>query len=78
MKLQILAVLVLLLAGCTFVRPNDATLIDTTAANARAYNAAVQADATIPAGVKTWIKSDAGQWTNFANWANGRPATTQP
>ncbi len=79
MKRQIfVAAVILLLAGCVIVRPQDAALLDTTAANARAYAAAIQADATVPAGVKTWVKSDAAQWTNFSNWANGRPATTQP
>ena len=78
MKLILLLAAVFLLASCTFVRPQDAALFDTEAANARAYSASVQGDTTVPAGVKAWIKSDAGQWTNAANWANGRPATTQP
>ena len=71
-------VLMLAMAGCTFVRPQDAALFDTNAANSRAFSNAVQADAAVPAYVKTWIKAEASIDTNTANWANGRPAATQP
>ena len=81
-RLPLIAILVafIMLAGCTFVRPQDAATFDRIASNARAYSASVQGDATVPTGVQRWIKEDAAQWTNEANWANGRPATvtTQP
>lgn len=77
-RMFIVIALLALLSACTFVTPENAALLDTTAANARAYDKAVSADPATPANVKAWIHSDAGQWTNFANWANGRPATTQP
>ena len=73
------AMMTLAMVGCTFVRPSDASLLDTTASNARAFNTKVQARADVPADVKTWLGADADQWSFFASWANGRaPATTQP
>ncbi|MDP2620988.1 MAG: hypothetical protein Q8P46_12575 [Hyphomicrobiales bacterium] len=63
---------VIVLAGCVVVRPADAALIDSTAANARAYAAAIAEHEDVPAGVRGWIDEDAVQWSSFADWANGR------
>ena len=81
MKIAVLVMTVLVMlamASCTVVRPSDASLLDTTASNARSFNGKVKDRADVPADVKTWINSDAAQWTYFADWANGRPPTTQP
>ena len=84
-RLAILALAMMamtMLVACTFVRPQDAALFDTNAANSRAFSTAVQNDAAVPGYVKTWIKAEASIDTNTANWANGRQATpaasTQP
>ena len=77
----LVAMLVLAITGCgPIVRPSDAALIDTSAANARAFNARVQADPAAPDYVKRWQKADTAQWNYLSDWANGRKpvAATQP
>ena len=71
-------VLMLAMAGCTFVRPQDAALMDSKAANARAMSKVIAADPAVPAYVKTYEQSNANTWTYFSDWGNGRQPTTQP
>ena len=80
MKLVLAALVAIVLGGCIAVTPQWAAKYDTDAANARAFDAKVQAmtqpvaDADL-AAIKRWSKADASEWTNTANWANGRPST---
>ena len=68
----------LTLTACTFVTPQNAALLDTKAANARAMAKVAAADATAPAYLKSYTASDADTWTFFSDWANRRAPTTQP
>lgn len=63
---------VVLLGGCTIVRPFDQQLIDTQAANAKAYSGSVASDPKVPQDVQIWIAQDAAKWTSFSDWAHGR------
>jgi hypothetical protein len=67
-----------ILSACTFVRPQDAALMDAKAANALAMSAAVATRPDVPQFLKDYTKSDANTWTYFSDWGNGRAPTTQP
>lgn len=64
-----------LMCGCSIITAQDALVIDDVAGNAKAISAKVQADANLPAYVKTWWAEDANQWTYMSDWAHGRRAT---
>jgi len=78
LRVSIIGALLCLLSGCVYVTPEWQGILDRKAANSRAYANSVKDDATVPAGVRVWIKDQAVQDTNIANWGNGRPAQTQP
>ena len=68
---------VVVLVGCTSLTPSNQALITQKAQLALQMNTAIQADASVPAYVKTYVAQDTLQWQNFAAWANNQPATTQ-
>jgi hypothetical protein len=78
MRSLYLLALALTMTCCTFVRPQDAALIDSKAANARAMAKTAAADSAVPAYLKTYTQSEANTWSFFSDWANGRSPTTQP
>jgi outer membrane murein-binding lipoprotein Lpp len=81
-KIPILLLIVALamLAGCVSVTPQWAAKAETDAANAKAFDAKVQAltnpisDADLTA-IKRWSAADKSEWANMANWMNKRPST---
>jgi hypothetical protein len=77
-QLLVISFVVLLMSGCTFVKPSDANLIDDHLGNAQAMNALVQADPSVPPAVKQWIQNDVYSWQWFADIAHRRTPTTQP
>ena len=78
MRLVILGIVVMALAACTFVTPQNAALFDSKAANARALDRVVATRPDVPADVKTAIHLDANYHTYESDWANGRNPTEQP
>lgn len=73
----ILLVAVLSSTGCaTVVKPSDVIFFDASAANARVFNAKVQAieDPTPQdwADTKRWVDAQAGKAAYLADWAHGR------
>ena len=74
----VMLVAALTLTACTFVTPQNAALLDTKAANARAMAKVAATDPAVPAYLKSYTASDADTWGFFADWANRRATTTQP
>ena len=74
MKRAILCVLlVLLLVGCSYVKPSDRVVIHDHHLNAQAINAKVQVDEALPDYVKQWWAAEAKTWKALDAWAKGEP-----
>jgi hypothetical protein len=70
---------VLVLCGCTYIKPSDTLIIDDTLGNAVAMNKLAQADPAIPPAYKQWIQGDVAQWQWFSDKAHRRTTpTTMP
>lgn len=74
----VMVLMLVLFAGCTYIKPSDANLIDAHCGNAKAMNAKVQADPTASPAVKQWMQADAASWQWMSDIAHRRTPTTQP
>lgn len=78
MKRLMILMLVLVLVGCTYLKPSDTVLIDNQAGNAKAMNALVQVDPAVSPALKQWMKADYASWTWLSDVAHRRTPTTMP
>ncbi len=67
----ILAV-VALTAGCSFVLPSHANMIDEHAGNAKAISNLAKLDPNVPLAAKQWFAADANAWQYMSDWAHRR------
>lgn len=76
--LPLLLVGLILLGGCTLIKPSDTVLIDERASNSRAMSNNVDANGIDPVAVKQYLRADAAAWQYFSDIAHRRTPTTQP
>jgi len=76
-KIGLVCVL-MLAAGCTYIKPSDTVLIDNHLGNAQAINKLVQADASVSPALKQWIQADTASWTWFSDIAHRRTPSMMP
>ena len=70
----LLALAVLLLAGCCIIDSQTKTLIGETAILSKQVADNAQAQADVPAGLKAYLLENSAQWAYFDDLAHGRKA----